>query len=566
MKKYWKILFLFVCLTVVSCGRDDSGSILPEPEVPEPEQPEDPEQPVKPEIELTEEGSLTYVMKGYETEATDGGALQPEGFPVAIGIKDKSLQGTSCVFASSAARKLVDMPNYDAMHDWKNTLSIVEGTTCWIRYTTDVEYRYLKLRIDYISGDEVGVEYKVSDVIERLGAEDIEQTLEGSSAFLFTSDVSQLSIQTISSPIIKMDNFLSGENYSFAVCKGVSSLSAMPAWESMSGWDSKAELKDGAVYWVSYTLPTSRTFLRLRIAFVDMDKVGVEYKLDIQEEIQNTNANDPIEGKSFVTDYSMPYLNPENYYVEHTVTYGGKRILNYAYEWVESKKHTAWVAFSFDETTSQKNVSRSDAWATDLELPGGWCPEESNHKSDGFDKGHLCASEDRVYSKEANEQTFFYSNMSPQMSSFNGGFWASFEILVQKWARSGEYDKVYVVKGGTVDQLLVNFTGTRRGNDGVLPQTDANGFTKKGLACPKYYFMAILSEKGGEYHAVGFWMEHRDDYGYEYNNFAPSDVMKGYALSIDDLEKNTGLDFFCNLPDNVENVVESIWKEADWAW
>lgn len=172
---------------------------------------------------------------------------------------------------------------------------------------------------------------------------------------------------------------------------------------------------------------------------------------------ENTNANDPVEGKSFVTDYSMPHLNPENYYVEHTVTYDGKKILNYAYEWVKDKKHTAWVAFSFDETTSQKNVSRSDdAWATDLELPGGWCPEESNHKSDGFDKGHLCASEDRVYSKEANAQTFYYSNMSPQMSSFNGGFWASFEILVQKWARSGAYDKVYVVKGGTADQLLVN--------------------------------------------------------------------------------------------------------------
>ncbi len=253
--------------------------------------------------------------------------------------------------------------------------------------------------------------------------------------------------------------------------------------------------------------------------------------------------------------------------MEHTVTYDGKKILNYAYEWVKDKKHTAWVAFSFDKTTSQKNVSRSDdAWATDLELPGGWCPEESNHKSDGFDKGHLCASEDRVYSKEANAQTFYYSNMSPQMSSFNGGFWASFEILVQKWARSGGYDKLYVVKGGTVNQLLVNFTGTRKGNDGVLPETDANGFTKKGLACPKYYFMAILGEKGDTYQAVGFWMEHRDDYGYEYDNFAPSDVMKTYALSIDDLEKNTGLDFFCNLPDDVENSVESTWNEADWAW
>lgn len=101
----------------------------------------------------------------------------------------------------------------------------------------------------------------------------------------------------------------------------------------------------------------------------------------------NANANEPIEGKSFVTDYSMPHLNPDNYYVEHTVTYDGKKILNYAYEWVKEKKHTAWVAYSFDETTSKKNVSRSDdAWAVDLELPGGWCPEESNHKSDGFDK------------------------------------------------------------------------------------------------------------------------------------------------------------------------------------
>lgn len=444
MKKYWRILFLSACLTVVSCGKDDIESMFPEPEVPEPEQ------PVKPEIELTEEGSLTFVMKGYESDGADGGTLQPEGFPVSIGIKDKSLQGTSCKFALSAARKLVDMPKYDTMIEWKDTLSIVEGRTCWIRYTTDEEYRYLKLRIAYIFGDEVGVEYKISDVI--------------------------------------------------------------------------------------------------------------------QKEIQNINANGPIEGKSFVKEYSMPHLNSENYYVEHTVTYGGKEILNYAYEWVESKKHTAWVAFSFDKTTSQKKVSRSDVWATDQELPEGWCPEESNHISDGFDKGHLCASEDRVYSKEANEQTFYYSNMSPQMSSFNGGFWASFENLIRKWARSREYDKLYVAKGGTVDQLLVNFTGTCKGNDGVLPQTDANGFTIKGLACPKYYFMAILSEKGDEYHAVGFWMEHREDYGYEYNKFAPSDVMKKYALSIDDLEKNTKLDFFCNLPDDIENAVESSWKETDWTW
>ena len=285
-----------------------------------------------------------------------------------------------------------------------------------------------------------------------------------------------------------------------------------------------------------------------------------------EEPAPNVNANAPAEGRMYVTDYSMPRLNPDNHYVEHTSSYAYDEVLNYAMEWNPEKRHAVWVAFGFDAVTRQNTIGRNEVWATDPLVPAGTCPTESDHKSDGFDKGHLCASNDRKFSKEANEQTYYYSNISPMMSSFNGGFWASFEILVQDWARSGAYDKVYVAKGGTLDQLLVNFTGTMNGNDGVLPRTDADGLTIHGLPCPKYYFIAVLGEREGEYHAVGFWMEHRDDYGYEYDNFAPSDVLKTYALSIDELEKNTGLDFFCNLPDDVENAVESSWTEADWAW
>ena len=286
-----------------------------------------------------------------------------------------------------------------------------------------------------------------------------------------------------------------------------------------------------------------------------------------EEPEANVNANEPVDGRAYATDYSVPRLNPEHTYVEHTSPYGYDDVLNYALEWDAEKRHAVWVAFYFDAVTRQNNANRAEeAWAVDPWVEAGTCPTESEHKADGFDKGHLCASNDRKFTVAANEQTFYYSNISPQLSSFNGGFWASFEILVQDWARSDAFDKVYVTKGGTLDQLLVNYTGTQNGNDGVLPQTDANGFTKKGLACPKYYFMAILGEKGSEYHAIGFWMEHRDDYGYEYDNFVPSDVMKTYAVSIDELEKNTGLDFFCNLPDNVEDAVESSWDEADWTW
>lgn len=293
---------------------------------------------------------------------------------------------------------------------------------------------------------------------------------------------------------------------------------------------------------------------------------GEEEPENPEEPASNVNANTMVEGKKYVADYSIPHLNPDNYYVEHTSSYAYDEVLNYAMEWNSEKRHAVWVAFSFDNVTRQNTTGRNEEWAADPLVPEGTCPTEADHKNDGFDKGHLCASNDRKFSAEANEQTYYYSNMSPMMSSFNGGFWASFEMLVQDWGRSATYDKVYVTKGGTLDQLLVNFTGTQNGNDGVLPKTDAKGMTIHGLPCPKYYFMAVLAEEGDNFHAIGFWMEHRDDYGYEYDEFVPSDVMKKYALSIDELEKNTGLDFFCNLPDTIEDEVESAWSEADWAW
>ena len=101
---------------------------------------------------------------------------------------------------------------------------------------------------------------------------------------------------------------------------------------------------------------------------------------------------------------------------------------------------------------------------------------------------------------------------------------------------------------------------------GVFPQTDAEGRTIHGLACPKYYYMAVLAEKNGSFQAIGFWIEHRDDYGYEYGDKIPVDVMQKYAVSIDKLEQETGIDFFCNLPDAIESKVESAYDVNDWAW
>ena len=78
--------------------------------------------------------------------------------------------------------------------------------------------------------------------------------------------------------------------------------------------------------------------------------------------------------------------------------------------------------------------------------------------------------------------------------------------------------------------------------------------------------MAILAQKGEDYQAIGFLVEHRDDYGYDNDHQAPASVIPTHALSIDELEEKTGLDFFCNVPDEVEDAIENAYEEQVWDW
>lgn len=363
-----------------------------------------------------------------------------------------------------------------------------------------------------------------------------------------------------SSPFYIKDKAFTGTKYVFAKVSA-QRLDAMK--DAPTEWQENAEILEGGAYWAKYTSIEAYVYIKLRVVALQGNNVTIEYAVAATEERPNVNANSGYDNVS-TTYWEMPRLNADNYYVDHFVKWDGAEVLNYAYEWNAGKKHAAWVAYSFDKTTCKDVVSRTDAWDVDPKLPAEMQTSNDQHKNDGFDRGHICASEDRVYLKEANEQTFYYSNMSPQISSFNQGFWASLEKQVQTWGRSipAKYDKVYVTKGGTLNKLLTSFTGKVKSGDGLYPTTDEAGFTSNGLACPKYYFMALLSQKGEIYHAIGFLIEHRE--GLSKNPTA--DELKQCAVSIDELEGETGLDFFCNLPDDLEEEVESSFNASDWAW
>lgn len=398
-------------------------------------------------VQTTQEGASTLVLKGYENAALGFSVFQPEGFDSPFYIQDKKFAGNAYSFTQVAAARLDEMTTVPANVEWQSDATVTAGAAYWARYAASTVYRFVKFRVTDITGNNVTIEYVVTDQTE-------------------------------------------------------------------------------------------------------------------ERPNDNVNANTGYDNVS-VTGYEIPHLNDQNVYADHYVTMDGVQILNYALEWDNTKRHANWVAFTFDTTTSADNVKRTDAWSVDPKLPAEMQVQESDHKNDGFDKGHLCASEDRVYLKEANEQTFYYSNMSPQLKDFNDGFWRKLETRVQTWGRStadGVYDKVYVTKGGTLNKLLKNFKGTTV--NGGTPTTDANGFTIHGLACPEYYFMAVLSQKDDVFHAIAFLVPHKE--GMTEN--PSSDELKEYVVSVDKLEEETGIDFFCNLPDVLENEVEAACNLNDWAW
>lgn len=393
----------------------------------------------------------------------------------------------------------------------------------------------------------------------------IETTQEGAKTFVLkgyenpTSGLSFLQPEGYSSSISVLGKEFSGDGYSFMPVaeKRLDAMSVAPVGNS--DWQERAAVVEGTAYWVRALQGSLYKFFKMRVAYIEGNSVGVEYVLtDITASQPNQNCHDK--------GLEVPALNPAYLFVEHSVEFNGQTVTNLSLEWCSSMHHANWVAFTFDAITAQDNVKRTDEWAWDSSIPfdqGG--VEESNHKSDGFDKGHLCASEDRVYCKEANKQTFYYSNISPQLNEFNSGFWMYLENRVRAWGRSvmnGTFDRVYVVKGGSLNHLLKNFVGEQKGMDGVIPKTDAQGFTSKGLACPAYYFMALLAEKGNSYQTIGFWVEHSGKLPIE----PSASDLQTKALSIDDLEQKTGLDFFCNLPDDIETEVERSFDVDAWSW
>lgn len=242
--------------------------------------------------------------------------------------------------------------------------------------------------------------------------------------------------------------------------------------------------------------------------------------------------------------------NPEAWRLEFPRLYQGDNLtyeithstsaygITYSIEWDAGKRAQRWTCYEFSAATPDNNVGRNDNWKVDEFIPADYQTNRADFN--GFTRGHMCASSDRQSSVEQNRQTFYYSNMQPQYSNHNSGQWNRLEQKVQGWGNNRSFcDTLYVVKAATID---------------ATPQILT--YTSTGVPVPRYFYMCLLAVKNGHYKAIGFWTEHK--------NKAETTFYTAYARNIDEIERLTGIDFFCNLPDSIERQVEASFNISDW--
>ena len=228
--------------------------------------------------------------------------------------------------------------------------------------------------------------------------------------------------------------------------------------------------------------------------------------------------------------------------------------INYSVEWDCTKRSQRWSCYQMYASNRKQNTSRyysdTNQYPLDPDLPAQYYFDYDPFRGSGYDHGHICPSADLLYSKDANIQTFYLTNMQPQRHVFNAGIWEKMEEKLRSWISTGSKaeDTLYVCKGGTIDAVA----GV---TDDPILATLSNG-----LVVPKYFFMALLRKSNTGYKALAFWVEHL-------NEDHSSDPLVDYVISVRELERRTGIDFFCNLPDDIENEVETTTVEnIKWLW
>ncbi len=250
-----------------------------------------------------------------------------------------------------------------------------------------------------------------------------------------------------------------------------------------------------------------------------------------------------IIGFYFLNKYIDNYKNNENYKLKQTSNSITKKSLlpksttgyvvhhnYYSLSYNEDHEQAEWVAYELKKEQLSYNKFKRPYFMLDKSIitkSADW----KNYKNSGYDKGHLCPAGDRKFSKEAYDETFLTSNISPQKHVFNAGIWNKLEQKTRLWAK--KYNGVFVITSGVLDNNL-------------------SSIGKEKVSIPNYYYKIIYNEKNDK--MIAFLIPHKES----------NKPLDEFVVSVDSIEKHTHIDFFPKLDDKKEEYLESKIDVKQW--
>lgn len=303
---------------------------------------------------------------------------------------------------------------------------------------------------------------------------------------------------------------------------------------SGSSTSTKGEVKDGLnVLYVYYKANTGK---EQREAKISLQFAGQEAKTFNLVQLSESQQNLP----QFKAWAEIPeFKESANYqYVTHYSLLNNKTVRNFSICFDKTKKAALWVAYPIHNAYLKGSGERTDRWAFDPIIPLSFQPDCTNKSYKGnYDRGHQLPSADRLGTDEMNAQTFYMSNMTPQLDRLNQDMWAKLEAKVRL---SNCSDTLYVVTGA--------YFGA-----GATTTTDGVGNT---VPVPTNYFKVLLRTKSGntgknvkdcsdsELISIGFWVDQR-----AYGNIEPP---QSICTTVADIESKTGFKLFPQISSSVK--------------
>ena len=220
----------------------------------------------------------------------------------------------------------------------------------------------------------------------------------------------------------------------------------------------------------------------------------------------------------------MPRIDSSEIFISH-----------FAYDLVYDELHeqAKWVFYKIDNNRINGPISRTDKFKIDPLVVTG-SANHNDYKGSGFDRGHLAPAGDMTWSIQAMNESFYYSNICPQVPSFNRGIWRKLESKVRSWVT--DFDSIYVTTGPVLELNLSSI------GDGV--------------SVPKYFYKSLVGFHDSNLFGIAFILP----------NEGSRNELQEFMITIDSLENLTGIDFNSTLHPKLQSQLEKSVCNDCWKW